>query len=313
LNLTNQVDGAYEGLLKATPENVPALLDYARWLTPANPQKAIIAARQAYQLKPQDPEVMHVLGRLAYLTGDFSWARILLQLTVQTQPGSAEAQFDLAEALYAVGQVAEARATMQQALPSGGFPRAGLARQFLWLTGLADHSPELLAARERVEQVLKADPDNLPALVVKAMIAEDQTNWAAAERTGEQILRRYPEFTPAQRLLALAYARDPGNDTKALTLAARAHRAFPQDAEVTKLLGILTYRQGNYSGAIAYLQDSARRLPHDAELLYYQGMAKYRLKEFKESKASLQQALLLNLSGVQANEVRQLLAAWPAS
>jgi Flp pilus assembly protein TadD len=113
--------------------------------------------------------------------------------------------------------------------------------------------------------------------------------------------------------LALAYARDPGNDTKALALAARAHRAFPQDAEVTKLLGILTYRQGNYSGAIAYLQDSARRLPHDAELLYYQGMARYRLKEFKESKASLQQALLLNLSGVQANEVRQLLAAWPAS
>jgi tetratricopeptide (TPR) repeat protein len=249
------------------------------------------------------------LGHLAFLTGDYKWSLSLLQLTAQSQPQNPEVLYDLGEAFYSAGRVPEARTRMQNALQYGpAFARSNDARQFLSMTALADAPAQALAAQSQVETILKSAPDYVPALMVKAAVAEQKPDLATAGLTYESVLKHYPDFAPAQKRLALLYAKDPSNDAKAYPLALKARAAYPGDPEVARVLGILVYRKADYSGAVSYLQESARQKSGDAELMYYLGMAQYHLKNRTESKTDLQKALDLNLSGAPAVEAKRVLA-----
>jgi Flp pilus assembly protein TadD len=230
-------------------------------------------------------------------------------LTAQAQPQNPEVLFDLGEAYYSAGRVPEARTAMQNALQIGSaFSRTNEAQRFLAMTGLADAPAQALAAQSQVEAILKSTPDYVPALMVKAVIAGQKPDLATAGRTYEDVLSHYPDFTPAQKLLTILYAKDPANDAKAYPLAVKARAAFPGDPDVAKALGLIVYRQGDYSRATSLLQESARQKNGDAELMYYLGMAQYHLKNRAESKTALQKALDLNLSGAPAVEAKRILA-----
>jgi tetratricopeptide (TPR) repeat protein len=299
----------YEAALQASPQNVMAMVNLARLYAPQDPQKAFNLAKAAYKLTPNDPLVAHTLGRLAFLTSDYEWSLNLLQLTAQVQPQNPEVLYDLGEAFYSVGRVPDARIAVQNALQTGAaFSRTNEAKRFLAMTDLADKPAQALAAQSQVEAILKSAPDYVPALMVKAAIAEQKPDLAMAGLIYEDVLNRYPDFAPAQRQLAILYAKDPNNDAKAYALAVKARKALPDDPEVAKTLGIIVFRQGDYPRAANLLQESARQKNGDAELMYYLGMAQYHLKNRAESKTSLQRALDLNLSGTQAVEARRILA-----
>ncbi len=299
----------YEAVLQVNPQNITALVNLARLYAAHDPQKAFNMAKAAYNATPNDPLVTQTLGHLAFLTGDYKWALSLLQLAAQAQPQNPEVLYDLGEAYYSAGRVTDARTAMQNALQTGTtFAQTNNARQFLTLTALADTPAQALAAQSQVETILKSTPDYVPALMVKAAIAEQKPDLAVAEQTYEGVLKHYPDFIPAQKLLAILYTRNPSNDAKAYPLAVKARAAFPADPDVAKALGLLVYRQGNYSRALTLLQESARQKTGDAELMYYLGMAQYRLKNRAESKTDLQKALDLNVSGAEAAEAKRVLA-----
>jgi tetratricopeptide (TPR) repeat protein len=299
----------YEAALHANPQNVPAMVNLARLYVSQDPQKAFNLAKVAYNLMPNDPLVTHTLGHLAFLTGDYKWSLSLLQLTAQIQPQDPEVLYDLGEALYSVGRVPEARTAMQNALQTGtAFSRTDEARRFLAMTDLADKPAQALAAQSQVEVILKSAPDFVPALMVKAAIAEQKPDRTTAQQIYEDVLKHYPDFAPAQKLLAILYAKDTKNDAKAYPLAVKARQAFPSDPEVAGILGKIVYRQGDYPRASSLLAESTRQKNGDAELMYYLGMAQYHLKNRGESKTALQRALDLNLSGDQAVEAKRILA-----
>lgn len=299
----------YEAALKAAPQNVAAMVNLARLYAPNDPQKAFTLAKAAYGLTPNDPLVTHTLGRLAFATGDYPWSLSLLQLTAQAQPQNPEVFFDLAKAFYSVGRVAEARTTMQNALQTGAaFDRSAAAQRFLTMTALADQPAQALAAQAQVEQILKTTPDDVPALVVKAVIAGQKSDPTTAEQTYEAVLKQYPDFSPAQKQLAILYSQSPATNDKAYALAVKARKALPADAEVAKILGITIYRQGDYARAAGLLQESARQRTQDAELMYYLGIAQYHLKQSAQCKTTLQQALALNLAGAEAADAKKTLA-----
>jgi tetratricopeptide (TPR) repeat protein len=299
----------YETALQANPQSAAAMLNLARLYAPTDPRKAFNLAKAAYNLTPNDPQVTRTLGHLAFLTGDYKWSLSLLQLTAQAQPQNPEVLYDLGEACYSMGKVAEARTAMQNALQAGSaFAQTNDARRFLAMTDLADKPAQALVAQAQVEAILKSTPDYMPALMVRAAIAEQKPDLALAEQTYEGVLKHYPDFAPAQKQLAILYAKDPANDAKAYPLAVKARAAFPSDPEVARTLGILVYRQGDYSRAATLLQESARQRSGDAELMYYLGMTQYHLKHNAESKTTLQRALNLNLTGNLAAEAKRVLA-----
>ena len=305
----NRAISTYEAALQANPQNVAALINLARLSAPQDPQKAFNYAKSAYNLAPNDPQVSHTVGRLAFLTGDYKWSLSLLQLTAQAQPQNPDVQFDLGEAFYSAGRVPEARTAMQNALQTGAaFSRTNEAQRFLAMTDLADKPAQALAAQSQIADILKSAPDDVPALMVKAAIAEQKPDLAAAEQTYEAVLKHYPDFAPAQKQLAILYAKDPKNDATAYPLAVKASAAFPNDPEVAKALGMIVYRQGDYSRAANLLQAGARQKSADAETMYYLGMAQYHLKNRAASKTALQKALDLNLTGAPASEAKRILA-----
>jgi tetratricopeptide (TPR) repeat protein len=308
-NAPDKAAEIWEDVLKVNPNNVDALTSLARLYAPQDAPKAFELAKTAYKLAPDDPNVVFVLGRLAYQTGNYKWSSSLLQMAAQNQPNNPEALYDFAEAAYSEGNVSDARAEMQNALQTGAaFAKAADARQFLDMTALAADPRQAMAASDRVEEILKSNPNYVPALVALAYINEQKANFSAAQQGYEEVLGQYADFSPAQRQLAILYAQDPNSDTqKAYQVAMQARLAFPDDSQVAKALGIIVYRQGDFARAENLLEEAADKRGNDAALMYYLGMSQYRLKDQAGSRTSLQRALALKLSGNLAEEAKRTL------
>ncbi len=305
---TARTTATYEALLQTTPKNLDAMIALTRIYSPSNPKRAYELAKAANKLAPVNAEVSHALGRLAFQNGDYSLAASALQQALQSQPNDASLQFDYAQAAYSIGKVAAAQTALQTALNQNlAAPQAAQARRMLDMMGLAAAPAQAVAAKARIADILKTDPGDVSALMAQAAACEAGGDAAGAEQAGEKVLEHYPDFTPAQRQLARLYSTDPAKLDRAYTLASKARDASPDDPAVAKTLGVILVQRGDYGRAVTLLKQAASRINSDAELFYYLGTAQFRLKQKAESKANLQQALALKLSGPSADAARQML------
>jgi tetratricopeptide (TPR) repeat protein len=300
----------YQIALRASPKNVAVMMELARlYAASGEITKALDLAKNARKLAPDDPDVAHTLGRLTYQTGDHLWALSLLQEAARKMPDDPELLYDLAEAAYGVGRVSDADSAMRRALETGAiFQRANEARLFLEMTALAASPTQAVAAAAKVEQVLKSNPNHVPALMASAAISEKKSDEGAARQVYEKVLGLFPEFAPAKRRLAVFYAENPGDNSKAYELAIKARDAFPDDIELARALGIIAYRQNDFVRAAKVLLECAKQREDDAVLMYFLGLTQYKLKQRSESRQSLQRALDLHLRADLAVEARKILA-----
>jgi tetratricopeptide (TPR) repeat protein len=300
---------AYEAILQSLPKNLDVMIQLTRLYAATDTKKAYDMAKAANQLAPYNPDVSHALGRLAFLSGDYQLAASLLQQTLSVRPDDPQLLFDYAQAAYSVGKVSEAQTALQHALAMNlPATSAGPVRQMLDLIGLATIPAQAAAANSRIGDILKAEPDDVPALMAWATACEFKADNAGAEQAGEKILTRYPDFTPAQKQLARLYAAEPAKADRAYALAAKAHGAFPNDPELAKIMGVILVQRGDYNHGVNLLKQSAALLTTDAEVFYYLGTAQFHLNNRTESKASLQLALALKLAGQPAAAAKQMLS-----
>src|SRR5439155_436160 len=187
-----------------------------------NPQKGLELARAAYKLAPDDVDVAHILGRLVLPTGQYKWALTLLQQGDARQSADSGLLYALALALYSNGRATEAEAVMRDALLSNAsFAQAKEANQFMEMLALSDDPAKAADATPRLQQILKSDPGNVPALMASAVAAEHRGEISAANGILEQVLQRYPDFTPAIKKLAANYSEMPGKEQRAYELAVK--------------------------------------------------------------------------------------------
>ena len=124
----------------------------------------------------------------------------------------------------------------------------------------------------------------------------------------EKILAEDPQFAPARKQLAGLYTDYLGDQKKALEFAKKAHEVLTQDSELAKTLGKIAYRQGDFSNAITFLQESSAKRAEDAEVFYFLGMAHYQRKAKEESKSALERALALGPTAPFAPEIKKTLS-----
>jgi len=306
----DQAAGIYEAGLKNNPRNVSGLSRlaelYANHLN--DPRKALELAKEAHNLAPEDGRISHLLGRLVYQAGDHKWAASLLEESARKLPNEPAVLYDLAWAYYSLGRVTEAEAAMQTPALAATFAGAAEARRFLAMVAASRNPTQTAQAAAELLKTLAADPAYVPALFLSALADEQQNRPKEAAGLYDRILARYPLFAPAARNLALLCAEQLGQDAKAYALATKARESFPADARLARALGILAYRQGDYSRSAQLLSEGARKPDSDAEMLYYLGMAQDRLKQRAQSKETLQRALALGLPANCATEARRALA-----
>lgn len=318
LGLWSEHDGAldpalghYRAILDENPENLGALLGTARIHAAKNElPKAFEAAKAARAVAPNDPAAAHLVGRLAFATGDYKWAASILNEAARLRTDDAELLYDHAAAAYSIGRVDEAEENLRRALQLGRtFPHEKSAREFLEFIALAAQPPLDASEVDRIERLAKENPDRVPVLMVLAAIRERGGDTPATKSAYEQVLNRYPDFSPAQRKLALLHAASPANDAKSVALALKARLAFPDDPQVARAAGIIAYRQGDFARAAALLAEAATKSTPDGELMYHLGMAQYRANQRSAGKASLLRALDLGVQEPWAAEARKSLAA----
>ena len=299
---------AYQSVLQVNPKNLEAMLGLTRLYAPQDVRKAYDMAKDSYQLAPDNLDVSYLFGQLAFQSGDYKLAASLLRQVVQARPDDALACFDYAQAAYSVGKTDEAQTAMQNALRLGlAVPQSDKARLLLEMIDLAMNPARAAAASSRVAEILKSEPDHVPALMAQAVINEYKADATGAQLACEKVLGRYPDFTPAQKLLATLYAKDSAKADRAYALTIKARESFPNDPELAKVLGVLLFQKGDYGRAVNLLKESSAKISGDAELFYCLGAAQFQLKNRAESKVSLQQALALKLSGKQADAAKQML------
>jgi len=301
----------YERALKLNPKNVSATLQLARLYADRfnNAKKALELTKGARELAPDDGTVAHALGRLAYQAGDFKWSLSLLQEGARALGKNPEALYDLAWAHYSLGNIADAEATMQKVLQTGAtFARSEEARRFLALSPLWNQPEKAQQTAAQIQEILKADPNYVPALMAAVAIYQQQGNVNGAKLACEKTLARFPSFAPANKLLAALYAERLADYQHAYEPALKAREAYPDDPEVAKTLGIVVYRRGDFKRAAQLLKESAGKRATDADLFYYLGMAHYQLKESTESKQALRQAVALNAGAKFVEEANKVLA-----
>lgn len=291
----DQVVALYEKALASNPKMAVAsarLADlYDRRLN--NSAKALDLAKSARKLDNDSPEIALIAGRIAAKSADLKdsqWGLSLLQESARNNPSDASTAFDLGWAYFTQGRVAEAASTLKTA--SANSTTAVAARRILDFISLLDPA-RAVAALAQIEQALQADPTFLPALAARATAIQQKGDTANALKQWDEILSRYPAFAPAIRNYTLLAAANSADNAKSLAIANRAREIFPEDAEVSKALGILQYQAADYGKSVRTLAAAAKKRPDDAYIQYYLGMSHYKLKQNKESKAALTNAVRL--------------------
>ena len=301
---------ACEQALKANPKCLPILTTTAALYGDrlGQVQKGLDLAKTARSMAPDDAQVAHLLGRLAFRSHDPRLALSFLQDSAQRLPDAPEVMFDLALARYSNGRIAASVSTMSNALAHPKFLHKEAGQRFLELSTLYTDASRLPSSQTRLQQVLKDDPDYLPALMALGVSQEQKKDITSAKQTYEKILTLSPVFAPAIRQLALLTAQMPNQEKQAYDLGVRAREVYRDDAELARMLGVVCYKRGDYAGTVQYLSPIAPGRSKDAELFYYLGMGQYQLKATKESVQSLQQALALDLPAPLAAQARETLA-----
>ncbi len=308
--LPDKARQTYEDARKANPNSATVLLQLARLNSTAlkNPSQALILAREARKLAPDDPEIAHLLGRVADQSGDHQWASSLLQESAQKQPDNPEIPFDLAHALYSLGRVNEAEEVMRRALQTRApFPQAQEAQSFLALITLLKSPEKCLESEAQVQQLLKARPDYLPVLMIAGLIDEQRGRVTEAKQTYEKIINQSPQFALARKQLAALYTDRLNDQQKAFEQASKARELLADDPDLAKTLGKIAYRRNDSRAAVRFLQESSLKRPDDSEVFYFLGLAHNQLKENDPTKQALNRSLTLNPNAPFAPEVRKIL------
>jgi tetratricopeptide (TPR) repeat protein len=302
---------AFEQVLKINPKLTAAIIRLAQLNAGPlqNKEKALAYAKKARELAPTDAQVAGIVGKVAYDGGNFTWSYSLLQEAARQRQNDPAILHDLAWAAYSLGKINEARDAMQKALTTGpDSPQAADAKKFLALIALDENPGELMAAEIDVQKELKSNPEYVPALMAEAALDAQRGQAKPATEIYSDILRRWPDFAPAQKRLAVLYAQDPSRIAAAYDLATKARKTLPDDPQLSELLGRLSYEKKEYPRAIQLFQETATKRPLDADSLFYLGMSQLQASQKTEARGALNQALAGGLQEPLASEAKRVLA-----
>ena len=297
---------------KTNPKLASAALQLARLY--AGPlhrlDRALEFAKAARDLAPDDPGTAAILGSIAFRTGSYAWAYSLLREPAAGPGRDPRLLSDFAWAAYSLGKVGEAQDAMRR-IPADCPDKelAGSAANFLSMTALCENSAATAGSEAAIRKVLSEDPAYAPALMALAGLQSDRGQKKEAIDSYTAVLRVFPDFSPAQKRLAILWMDDPATLEKARELAVKARQSMPDDIELTQALAEISYRRNDFSYAARLLEERARHTPASARCLYYLGMSRLQLKENSLSRDALKQALAAGLDEPLATNAKRSLVA----
>ena len=308
--------GVYRRLQAALPNNPQTHLLVGTVLRLQNQRsEARVAFNRAIELAPNSLLALEQLATLDVQEGQPAAALARIDARLAAEPTLVPVHLLKARVQMAQRDLSGAEATLQQAATlaaDAAEPHEMLAQVY----GAGGQTEKAIAS---LRAAAERNPRNIDVLMALASHHERQKDFAASRELYDKILAVNPRHGPALNNLAYLHAEHLGDLAKAQELAQRAREVLPNDPMIADTLGWIMYRQGQYTWALALLQESAARLPDHAEIQYHLGMAQYMTGAEAAARSSLVKALQLaadfpgRADAVQHLEVLSIDATTPAA
>jgi len=295
----------FERLATSSPTNTqPLFLAGLVYRQQKKEPDAEEAFTKVLRLNPGDVATVNQLVEMKLLRKDFQSAQKLADDLMTRTPRSGDAWFIRARLLMAQADLRGAEAALLKTIELDTNALAAYSA----LAKLYVNSQRVPQAVAKLDEVLARAPNNIPALMQKAMVFEQITNYARASESYEVILAAAPRFGLALNNLAYIYSEHLPKLDRAYELATRAREVLTESPEATDTFGWILFKRGEYARALVPLTEAATQLPDTAEVQFHLGMAHYMQGQEKEARALLSQALRLSKSFPGAEEAQQRLA-----
>jgi tetratricopeptide (TPR) repeat protein len=307
-------------LVKERPQMAQAhYLLATAYLAQQKADDALAVYRQMTELFPQDPQPFFNLGTLLLAQRQLPAARQAFQKAVELSPNSLPAierlvDIDIAEQQYApamdliqkqidrdpkLAQAWALRGKIYLAQRDYSHAEADLSKAieldpklepaYLLLAQLYVATNRQDQAVAKLNAFVEKNKD-VPALMQLGLLQQGQKHFDAARDAYEQLLSVNPNFAPALNNLAVIYSEHLGQLDKAYDLAKKAAEIAPNQPNLADTLGWISFKKGDYSGALRLLQESAAKMAGQPEIEYHLGMAHYMLGQEAPARIALQKA-----------------------
>lgn len=148
-------------------------------------------------------------------------------------------------------------------------------------------------AEEMLTILLKSEPTNGDALLIRANLRAWQGRFAQAEEDFLAVLKLQPDKVQAITDLGYTYAWWNKFD-KALAVFRKALQLDPKNKAARMGLGYVAFWQGNYESAIQRFSELSRQFPDDAEIAEALAQAYFAARYQGRARKALNRALRLN-------------------
>ena len=218
------------------------------------------------------------------------------------EPKSAAMQQFLGTMLWATGDPKGARAAFEAAIAADRrFVIAKLA-----LVQMDASEGKIDDGRERVNEILSKDADNVTARLWSGMLEEVKGNHSLALEQFRKVVDRDPNNAKALNNLASILAEYGNKPDEALKYAQRALELGPDNPEFADTLGWILYRKGLYPAAVQQMEHAASR-DGKAVWKFHLAMGYAKAGDFKRGRATLEAGLKQNPNMPEAKMAQAML------
>ncbi|HPQ15835.1 MAG TPA: tetratricopeptide repeat protein, partial [Bryobacteraceae bacterium] len=251
--------------------------------------EAIRILEEVLQKSPKDDQAQAMRAALLVHGGDPKQVQAAvndLQQVVTRSPSNPVVRFNLGRALVAKGDLEQAKVQFQEAArlrPDYVAPKLALAT-------LATHRRDFGAAIQNADEVLKLEPGNIGARLIRSSALAAVGNRDQARQELEATLKMAPESREALIQLGMLNLADR-RYSEAEKIFTKLYEADRDD--LRGLMGLSeTYAgQGNYDRAMQLLEKELARRPGTAQIQLALGNLAYRAKRYDQAVRNYQEIL----------------------
>jgi putative PEP-CTERM system TPR-repeat lipoprotein len=268
---------------------------------------AVLARREfeaAAQLDQNSFEALNGLVALDVMSGKPADALARINSQLQRTPKAAPV-YILAARVYDANHDT---ASIEQSLRKAIELDSSLLQAYGMLGQLYVKQQKLDQASAEFQKITLAQPKNVAAHTMIAMILQMQGKQADAQKKYEQILQIDSRAAVAANNLAWIYAESGTNLDQALQLAQTAKAALPEQPEVNDTLGFVYLKKDLATLAVPPLRVSVEKDPKNPIYHYRLGLAYFKTGDHASARRELETALKLSASFPGAEEAKQTLA-----
>ncbi|MYM93606.1 XrtA/PEP-CTERM system TPR-repeat protein PrsT [Duganella vulcania] len=287
---TEQARQQFDEVLAQEPDLADALLGQAK--IAAISQHLDLAAERierALAKHPDNIECLRFKGDLQRLQGKEAEALLTYKKILTLQPNNTQAHVDSANLLIQGKKLAEARAEIDAARKN-----APGSLQVFYTQALLDfQEAKYPAARDTLQQILRAMPDHMPSVLLMGSVQLAMGSYLEAELSFRKFLDTTPHQVYASKRLAGLLLRS-GKTDDALSVLEPLLEANRKDVELLALAGQAQMQARHFAKAAEYFQAASDLAPQTASLHTSLGLSRLGAGESARAVAELEQATTLD-------------------